>query len=80
MPGLFGGFGNYFIPIFNTSIEVGYPRINSVTLLVVPLSYVLLLMSMVTSGAGLGWTTGAGCIVTVTYYGPLPLQAKLSYN
>ena len=56
MPGLFGGFGNYFIPIFNTSIEVGYPRINSVSLLLVPLSYVLLLMSMVTSGAGLGWT------------------------
>ena len=38
MPGLFGGFGNYFIPIFNTSIEVGYPRINSVSLLLVPLS------------------------------------------
>jgi cytochrome c oxidase subunit 1 len=33
MPGLFGGMGNYFIPIFNTSIEVGYPRINSVSLL-----------------------------------------------
>ena len=29
MPGLFGGFGNYFVPIFQGSPEVVYPRINN---------------------------------------------------
>ena len=28
MPGLFGGFGNYFVPIFQGSPEVVYPRVN----------------------------------------------------
>merc|ERR1712054_55336 len=29
MPGLFGGFGNYFAPVFQGSPEVVYPRINN---------------------------------------------------
>merc|ERR1739848_920488 len=29
MPGLFGGFGNYFVPIFQGSPEVVYPRANN---------------------------------------------------
>merc|ERR1712146_621795 len=29
MPGLFGGFGNYFAPVFQGSPEVVYPRVNS---------------------------------------------------
>merc|ERR1712217_682694 len=29
MPGLFGGFGNYFVPIFQGSPEVVYPRVNN---------------------------------------------------
>merc|ERR1711898_19830 len=34
MPGLFGGFGNYFAPIFQGSPEVVYPRINNFSILV----------------------------------------------
>ena len=30
MPGLFGGFGNYFMPIFLGAPEVVYPRVNNI--------------------------------------------------
>merc|ERR1711893_166266 len=33
MPGLFGGFGNYFAPVFQGSPEVVYPRINNFSFL-----------------------------------------------
>ena len=33
MPGFFGGFGNYFVPIFQGSPEVVYPRVNNFSLL-----------------------------------------------
>merc|ERR1712186_228362 len=34
MPGLFGGFGNYFAPIFQGSPEVVYPRVNNLSILI----------------------------------------------
>merc|ERR1712014_115782 len=34
MPGLFGGFGNYFAPIFQGSPEVVYPRVNNFSILI----------------------------------------------
>merc|ERR1712026_426565 len=39
MPGLFGGFGNYFVPIFQGSPEVVYPRVNNFSILILSLSY-----------------------------------------
>ena len=39
MPGLFGGFGNYFVPIFQGSPEVVYPRVNNFSILILFLSY-----------------------------------------
>merc|ERR1712134_32726 len=47
MPALFGGFGNYFAPIFQGSPEVVYPRINNFSILLLFLSYF---------GGGTGWT------------------------
>ena len=38
MPGLFGGFGNYFVPIFQGSPEVVYPRVNNFSILILSLS------------------------------------------
>merc|ERR1711976_212919 len=57
MPGLFGGFGNYFAPIFQGSPEVVYPRVNNLSILILFLSYFLVVLSFVFEfGGGTGWT------------------------
>ena len=57
IPGLFGGFGNYLLPIFQGSPEVVYPRINNFSILILFLSYIILLSSIFTEfGCGTGWT------------------------
>lgn len=57
MPGLYGGFGNYFIPIYNGAPEVAFPRINSVSLLLLPISFGCVLLSTTAEfGGGPGWT------------------------
>merc|ERR1711976_181563 len=56
MPGLFVGFGNYFVPIFQGS-PVVYPRVNNLSILVLFLSYLLLILSSISEfGGGTGWT------------------------
>merc|ERR1712125_38147 len=57
MPGLFGGFGNYFVPIFQGSPEVVYPRVNNFSILVLFLSYLFIIFSLISEfGGGTGWT------------------------
>merc|ERR1711937_941695 len=57
MPGLFGGFGNYFAPIFQGSPEVVYPRVNNFSILVLCLSYLFIILSLFSEfGGGTGWT------------------------
>merc|ERR1712187_608160 len=57
MPGLFGGFGNYFAPSFQGSPEVVYPRVNNLSILILYLSYLLLILSLISEfGGGTGWT------------------------
>merc|ERR1739844_331452 len=57
MPGLFGGFGNYFVPIFQGSPEVVYPRVNNFSILILLLSYLFLILSSISDfGGGTGWT------------------------
>merc|ERR1712144_69552 len=57
MPALFGGFGNYFVPIFQGSPEVVYPRVNNLSILVLFLSFILILISIISEfGGGTGWT------------------------
>merc|ERR1712093_777790 len=57
MPGLLGGFGNYFVPIFLGSPEVVYPRVNNFSILILFLSYLLVILSLITEfGGGTGWT------------------------
>merc|ERR1711937_691103 len=57
MPGLFGGFGNYFAPIFQGSPEVVYPRVNNFSILILFLSYLLVIFSLISEfGGGTGWT------------------------
>merc|ERR1712190_533239 len=57
MPGFFGGFGNYLLPIFQGSPEVAYPRVNNFSILILFLSYLLLILSLISDfGGGTGWT------------------------
>merc|ERR1711963_858176 len=57
MPGLFGGFGNYFVVIFQGSPEVVYPRVNNFSILILFLSYLFLILSLISEfGGGTGWT------------------------
>merc|ERR1712022_99092 len=57
MPCLFGGFGNYFLPLFIGSPEVVYPRVNNLSILIIPISYILVIFSILTEfGGGGGWT------------------------
>ena len=57
MPGLYGGFGNYFLPIYLGASEVAYPRINCISLLLVPIAGILMSTSLISEfGSGIGWT------------------------
>merc|ERR1712206_43108 len=57
MPGLFGGFGNYFAPVFQGSPEVVYPRVNNLSILILSLSYLLVILSLISDfGGGTAWT------------------------
>jgi heme/copper-type cytochrome/quinol oxidase subunit 1 len=57
MPGLFGGIGNYFVPIFQGSPEVVYPRVNNFSILILIISYLYLILSLISEfGGGTGWT------------------------
>jgi len=48
MPGLFGGFGNCFVPIFNGSPEVVYLRISNLSTILLALLYVAINTSCLT--------------------------------
>merc|ERR1712115_408707 len=57
MPGLFGGFGNYLVVIFQGSPEVVYPRVNNLSILILFLSYLFVILSFLSEfGGGTGWT------------------------
>merc|ERR1712178_343892 len=52
-----GGFGNYFVVIFQGSPEVVYPRVNNFSILILFLSYLFLILSLISEfGGGTGWT------------------------
>lgn len=47
MPSLFSGFGNYFLPILIGSPEVSYPRMNNVALFLMPVAFIIVIISLV---------------------------------
>lgn len=57
MPGLYGGFGNYFLPLYLGASEVAFPRVNCVSLLLLPIGWVVVSTSLISEfGSGIGWT------------------------
>lgn len=68
IPGLIGGFGNYFYPLLISTFDLILPRLNAFTYWVLPWALIFILVSLgIDLGCGTGWT----------FYPPLRIDGQL---
>ena len=86
MPAMIGGFGNWFVPLHIGAPDMAFPRMNNISFWLLPVAFILLLLSMFVEGppggmgAGTGWTVYAPLSSKIGHPGPSVDFAILSLH